>query len=98
MAEEIKVKLKIYRYKLTGSIINQSHPFKKVWKYGQVLFILFEVLYSGGFFKSFVDFTGQHETVATSRASHRVDENTTFIKTSDLDRLDDYFNIFFSIS
>ena len=53
---------------------------------------------SGGFFKSFVDFTGQHETVATSRASHRVDENTTFIKTSGLDRLDDYFNIFFSIS
>ena len=92
------MKLKIYRYKLTGSIINQSHPFKKVWKYGQVLFNLFEVLYSGGFFKSFVDFTGRHETVATSRASHRVGENTNFIKTSGLDRLDDYFNIFFSIS
>ena len=85
------MKLKIYRYKLTEFIINQSHPFKKVWKYGQVLFM--EASSRG-----FVEFTGRHETVATSRAWHRVGEHTNFIKTISLDRLDDCFNIFFSIS
>ena len=89
-----KGEIKNILLQIERTIINQSHPFKKVWKYGQVLFNLFEILYSGGFFKSLVDFTGRHKTLATSRASHGVAEHTSFIKISGFDRLDNCFNIF----
>ena len=44
--------------------------------------------------RSFVDFTGRHKTLATSRGSHGVAEHTNFIKISVSDRLVDCFNIF----